>query len=508
MNLDLWEKKYKSKTDISPEDTLKRVARAISQGNAKLEQDFYAIMSELKFLPGGRILAYAGTENPKATLANCYVMGEIEDSMDGIMQSLYESALTLKAGGGIGINFSTLRPKGDFVSGTSSVASGPVSFMEMWNSMSRTISGVNQRKGAMIAVLNVDHPDIESFITAKALNTPENPVLEKFNISVGVTDDFMIAVKNDSEFSLTFNGKEYKRIPAKQIMDLIIENAWAKAEPGVVFLDTINKLNNLWYCETINSTNPCGELPLPPYGACMLGAINLAKFVINPFGEKPEIDWNELKRVIRLAVTFLDNTIDVCYYPVEEQRKQAELKRRIGLGVMGLGSALAMLKVRYGSDESKKICQKIFSFIRDNAYQTSIELAKKKGAFPLFDKEKYLESEFIKRLPEHIKKGIENNGIRNSCLLTIAPTGSISQLADYVSSGVEPIFCLEYVRKNPNYGQEILVQDYAWKVYKELHPNADVNQKPDFFVTAYELTWKEHIDVMSICQYYVDNAIS
>jgi len=508
MNTEIWQLKYKSTQDKTPEDTFRRVAKAISKGDTALEEEFFTAMSKLKFIPGGRILSYAGTGNPKATLANCYVMGEIEDSMEGIMKSLHESALTLKAGGGIGLNFSTLRPEGEPVKGTASAASGPVSFMEIWNATSRTISGVNQRKGAMIGVLNIDHPDIEKFIFAKRNNSKETPVLEKFNISVGITDEFMQAVKEDRDFSLVFNGKEYKKLPARQLMKLIVENAWAKAEPGVLFLDTINKLNNLWYCETINATNPCGELPLPPDGACMLGAINLTQFVKDPFGEKADIDWKSLEKVVSLAVKFLDNTIDVCYYPVEAQKKQAELKRRIGLGIMGLGSALAMLKVRYGSSESKIWCQKIFEFIRDNAYMASVKLAKEKGAFPLFDKEKYLQSMFIKRLPDHIKREIEKYGIRNGCILTIAPTGSISQLADYVSSGVEPIFCLEYIRKNPNYNQEIVVQDYAWRLYKEKYPDADIKTKPEFFVTAMELTWQEHIDVMSVCQYYIDSSIS
>jgi ribonucleoside-diphosphate reductase alpha chain len=508
LNHDLWAKKYKSKEDLTPEDTFRRVARTISKGDHKLEELFFNQMSSLKFIPGGRILAYAGTGNPKATFANCYVMGEIEDSMDGIMKALHESALTLKAGGGIGLNFSTLRPEGEPVKGTASVASGPVSFMDMWNAMSKTISGANARKGAMIGVLNVDHPEIEKFIAAKAKNSPETPVLDKFNISVGITDAFMKAVAEDKEFQLVFGNKVYKTISARKLMQLIVENAWAKDEPGVLFLDNINNLNNLWYCEKIQATNPCGELPLPPYGACMLGAINLTKFIKNPFTNNADLDWDTLKETIKTGVIFLDNTIDECYYPVQQQAEQAYSKRRIGLGIMGLGSLLAMLRVRYGSPESIRWAQKIFEFIRDNAYITSIEIAREKGPFPLFDKEKYLQSKFIQRLPLDIQEQIKKYGIRNSCLMTIAPTGSISQLVGYVSSGVEPIYSLEYIRKNPEYNQEIVVEDLAWKLYKELHPDASTKEKPDYFVTAHELSWQEHIDVMAACQYYIDSSIS
>jgi len=507
INNSIWSLKYKSSKDKSPEDTFRRVATAISNGDKTLMERFFEAMVSLKFIPGGRILSYAGTDNPKATFANCYVMGSIEDSMEGIMKALEESALTLKAGGGIGLNFSTLRPEGDPVRGTSSMASGPVSFMEMWNSMSRTISGVNKRKGAMIAVLNVDHPDIEKFITSKANNTEERPVLEKFNISIGVTDEFMKAVIEDRDILLRFNGTQYRTISARSLMHLIVENAWAKAEPGVVFLDTINRNNNLWYCETIQATNPCGEIPLPPYGACMLGAINLTQFVKDPFGN-PDLDWDSLKKAIETGVVFLDNTIDLCYYPVEEQRNQAVLKRRIGLGVMGLGSTLAMLKVRYGSEESIRWVKRIFEFIRNNAYRTSIELAKIRGPFPMFRKEEYLQGAFIQRLPEDLRENIKEHGIRNACLLTIAPTGSISQLVGYVSSGVEPIYRMEYVRENPEYKQEIIAQDYSWAMYKKVYADADIKNRPEYFITALELTWKEHIDVMAACQYYIDNSIS
>lgn len=356
----------------------------------------------------------------------------------------------------------------------------------------------------MIAVLDIDHPDIKKFITCKANNTGDKPVLEKFNISVGVTDTFIEAVKQNADWELKFNGKIYEIVKANELWESIVHNAWAKAEPGVLFIDNINKNNNLWYCEEINSCNPCGEQPLPPYGACNLGAINLTQFVIDPFGKNAKINYEDLQRTVKTSVQFLDNTIDINYYPLDAQRKEAEDKRRVGLGIMGLGSALAMLKIRYGSDESLEVIDSIFRTIRDTAYKTSVELAKDKGSFPLFDREKYLQGVFIKSLPDEIKESIEKVGIRNSHLLTIAPTGSISQIAGNVSSGVEPIFSLQYTRKN--YNDDVFVEDYAWKIYKAKgSPDGD---RPKYFVTAHELSWEEHLRVMGMCQKYIDSAIS
>lgn len=503
LNRSIWEKKYRAPEDSEPDDTLRRVSRAIAGEDRFLEEEFFLMMKELKFLPGGRILAYAGTKNPKATLANCYVMGTIKDSMEGIMQALQESALTMKAGGGIGINFSTLRPKGDRVMGTNSYSSGPVSFMEMWNSMSRTISGVNHRKGAMIGILDADHPDIELFISAKKNNTSDNPVLEKFNISVGITDEFMRAVEEDAPWELKFNGKTYRTVKARELFNQIVRNAWAKGEPGVLFLTAINRMNNLYYCEKITACNPCGEQSLPPYGACTLGAVNLVQFVKNPFEVDADIDCAELRRTVAAAVRFLDRTVDVNYYPLPEQKKEAESKRRIGLGIMGLASALAMLGVRYGSSEALGVISKIMQEIRDAAYRESINLAKKFGSFPLFDSKKYLKSEFIKQLPEDIREQIKKYGIRNSHLLTVAPTGSISQLAGYVSGGVEPIFDLEMKRLNPEYDEEITIRDYAYELFLKKGKKGR-----DVFVTAHQLSPDEHLLVVAECQKYVDSSIS
>lgn len=885
----IWSKKYKSQTENSPEETFLRVARAVANSPEE-QKEFFELMSELKFIPGGRILAYAGRGNDKATLSNCYVMPDPEDSMESIMESLHNCALTMKAGGGIGLNFSNLRPEGAYIKGTDSKSSGPVSFMQMWNAMSRTISGVGHRKGAMMAVMNIDHPDIEKFIHAKRNNTASNPVLEMFNISVAITDDFIDAVINDKEWNLMFNGEICKTVKARVLWNMIVENNWAKAEPGVIFIDRVNKKNNLWYCEKITATNPCvtkdtriltvngfikiedligrnkplqvkvdrrachqdviasyhsdnpslkvtvpdtyggevktstcvfptgkarvfrvitkhgyeiratdyhkfltpcgykkladlkqgdelliysgtggfgdkgsyelglitgwlitdgyvsekrafldfynskkplaevflqavnkllkehncrktvqirkqnrrdcykiasqmllnvlnkygfagktavpeyifqgtqdcvkgflqavftadgtvlkdsdkqsyslrltsvnlevlkdiqlllinlgivsriyknraderskalpdgnggykkygckaiheltvskenlvkfaelvgllgakndqlhevvksyrrgpykenftttvveiipegveevydvtqpethsvvfnglvtgqcGEQPLPPGGACTLGAINLTQFVTEPFSESARFDLNSFTRAVSTAVRFLDNTVDKNFYPLDIQRSEATLKRRIGLGIMGLASTLAMMKIKYNSKEALDFIDKVMSAMRDTAYLTSVELAKQKGAFPLFDSDKYLHGNpesFAHNLPEHVKKEIEKHGIRNSHLLTVAPTGSIAQLVNNVSSGIEPVFSLSYTRRN--YNEEFEVEDYAWRLYREINSNS-IEDKPEFFVTAHEISPEWHIKVMAQVQKYIDASVS
>lgn len=502
INTTIWEKKYKAPEDTTPEDTFRRVANFIADSSEEAHA-FFEEMKNLRFIPGGRILAYAGRGSEKATLSNCFVMGRIEDSMEGIMRALNESALTMKAGGGIGLDFSTLRPYGAEVKGTQSVSSGPVSFMEMWNSMSRTISGVGDRKGAMIAVLRCDHPDIERFINAKRDNSMDHPVLEKFNISVLVTDAFMRAVIDNRAWDLLFNGEVYKTVKARDLWQAIVKSNWRTAEPGVLFYDNINNLNNLYYCEEITASNPCGELPMPPYGACTLGSINLTAFVNDPFGN-PAIDWDTLSMTVKRAVRFLDLTVDKNYYPVPEQERVARATRRIGLGVMGLGSMLAMMKLRYGGSEALDLVENLFAFIRESAYGASANLAREKGSFPLFDRERYLGGKYIESLSLYVRKQISEHGMRNSHILTVAPTGSISQLIGNVSSGIEPIFHIRYYRKN--YGQAIEVEDYAYRIYRELR--GDTEEIPDYFVTAHDLSWKEHIDTMAVIQRYVDSAIS
>lgn len=506
LNKHIWERKYKNEMDSCPEDTFRRVAGAVAGNDPGLKDKFFAEMNSLRFIPGGRILAAAGTNKPKATLSNCFVMSPPDDSMSGILNALNDGALTMQAGGGIGVNFSKLRPFGDPVEGTGSIASGPVSFMHMWNAMSMTISGVGDRKGAMIAVLNCDHPDIMRFITAKANNSKEHKVLEKFNLSVGITDDFLHAVKSDGTWDLKFNGKVYKTVRAREIWDTIMENAHRKAEPGILFLSRINELSNLKYCEHIDATNPCGEQPLAPFGSCNLGAVNLSRFVTHPFTDKADFAFPDFHDCVRTSVRFLDNVLDINYYPLNEQREDARRKRKIGLGIMGLGTALAMLRVRYGSDESIEWVDKIMSFMRDTACSYSVELGEEKGTFPLFDPEKYLDGAFIKGLPENIRESIRTKGIRNANLLTIAPTGSISQLAGNVSSGVEPIFCIEYERTN--YGEVTPVKDPAFQLYCDLFGQVRAKDAPGYFVGAHDLTPEEHLKVMAACQKYIDASIS
>lgn len=503
INKKIWEKKYKFKTDVTPADTFRRVARAMAE-TPEQEADFFEEMNSLKFLPGGRILAVAGTGVEQATASNCYVLPSPEDSMSGIMDALKEGALTMKSGGGIGINFSSLRPYNAPVVGTGSVSSGPVSFMDQWNAMSRTISGVGARKGAMIAILNVDHPDIEKFIKAKANNSVATPTLEKFNISVGISDAFMAAVEANTGWPLKFGGKDYGTINAAELFNTIIENNHKKAEPGVVFLDTINKSNSLSYTETIEATNPCGEQSLPAYGACTLGALNLARFIENPFTEAAFFDAETFRVSVRRAIRFLDTTVDNNFYPLPGQKHEATSKRRIGLGIMGLGSALAMIGVKYGSIGGNQAVELVMKILRDEAFIESSLLAKEKGAFPLFDAKKYLTGGFAKTLPADIRADIKKYGIRNSHLLTIAPTGSIAQLAGNVSGGLEPIFCVEFKRRN--YGEVSVVRDYAYARYVEKF--GEPTKIPDYFVSAHDLTPQQHIDTMSICQKYIDASIS
>lgn len=506
LNENIWRKKYKYAEDETPEDTFRRVARAAAKDDLAWEGLFFEEMNSLRFIPGGRILAAAGANKPKATLSNCFVMPPVPDDMSGIMDALKDGALTMQAGGGIGINFSQLRPHGALVGGTGSIASGPLDFMHMWNSMSINISGVGDRKGAMIAVLNCDHPDILKFISSKARNTKEHKVLEKFNISVGVTEEFIQAVKDDKEWELKHGEKVYEIVRARVVWDAIMENAHHKAEPGILFLSRINQMNNLWYVEKLDSTNPCGEQPLAPYGSCNLGAINLAEFVKDQFTEKAAFDFDAFNKTVQIGVRFLDDILDVNYYPLTPQHDDAMKKRKVGLGIMGLGSALAMLKIRYGTDESVEIVRQIMSTMRDTAYTYSVELAKEKGAFPLLDVEKYLDGQFLASLPDRIKGEIRKHGIRNANLLTVAPTGSIAQLAGNISSGVEPIYCLDFDRTN--YGEDISIKDPIFQMYCETVEDVEAADAPDYFVDAHALTPEEHLKVMAECQRHIDSSIS
>ncbi|MEX1036621.1 MAG: adenosylcobalamin-dependent ribonucleoside-diphosphate reductase [Sneathiella sp.] len=511
----IWDMKYRHKTaddsnkERSIDDSWRRVAKAVAEAEPveirqKWEDRFYALLEDYKFLPAGRILSGAGTKR-KVTLFNCFVMGDIADDMSSIFDNLKEAALTMQQGGGIGYNFSTLRPKGAPVHGMGSDASGPLSFMDVWDSMCRTIMSAGSRRGAMMATLRCDHPDILDFIKAK-----QNPGrLRMFNLSVLVTDAFMEAVKKDDAWELRFDGTLYKTVQARDLWNEIMRATYAFAEPGVIFIDRINARNNLYYCETITGTNPCGEQPLPPYGACLLGSVNLTKLVTRPFEKKASIDMDKLDGVVRDAIRLMDNVVDISGYPLPEQAHEAKTKRRIGLGITGLADALIMCGVRYGSDKALDLTRKWMAQIQRSAYLASTELAKEKGAFPLYDKEKYLAGETIRELDKDIQKAIAEHGIRNALITSVAPTGTISLLADNISSGIEPVFSFSYTRNvlMPDDSRKTEdVTDYALRLFRRLK-GADT-PLPDYFVDAQVLTPPDHVRMQATVQDYIDSSIS
>jgi ribonucleoside-diphosphate reductase alpha chain len=511
----IWDMKYRFKAaDGTPIDrdvpeTWARVALASAEAEAPDRREEWALafgeaLAGHRFIPAGRILAGAGTAR-SVTLFNCFVMGAIPDDMGGIFAHLREAALTMQQGGGIGYDFSTLRPKGAPVAGVGADASGPVSFMGVWDAMCRTIMSAGSRRGAMMATLACDHPDIELFIDAK--RTPGH--LTMFNLSVLASDAFMEAVKCDAEWALLFGGKVYRTLPARALWDHIMRATYDYAEPGVIFIDRINRENNLAYCETIRSTNPCGEQPLPPYGACLLGSINLAKLVRNPFADDASLDESELARLTGVAVRLLDNVIDVSRFPLPEQRQEAVAKRRIGLGVTGLADALIFCRARYGAPESLHLIERWLEVLSLAAYSASVEIAREKGAFPLFDRDAYLAAPHVRALPQAIRDGISAHGIRNGLLTSIAPTGTISLFAENISSGIEPVFAYSYARNVllPDGARRAeTVADYAWTKYREIF-SADA-ALPDYFVTAQTLPPDDHLRVQAAAQKYIDSSIS
>ncbi|MDB3860796.1 adenosylcobalamin-dependent ribonucleoside-diphosphate reductase [Paracoccaceae bacterium] len=508
----IWDMKYRLKDqngaflEHTVEDTWRRIAVALSQAEAnpkKWESIFYDSLTDFKFLPAGRIIAGSGTAR-NVTLFNCFVMGVIPDSMSGIFDMLKEAALTMQQGGGIGYDFSTIRPKGSVVKGIAADASGPVSFMDVWDSMCRTIMSAGSRRGAMMATMRCDHPDIEEFIDAKS----DSKKLRMFNLSVLVSDAFMEALKKGEDWALTFNDKIYKVIKATDLWDKIMRATYNYAEPGVIFIDRINEANNLRYCETITATNPCGEQPLPPYGACLLGSINLARLVEYPFGENARMDISQLENLVATAVRMMDNVIEVSQFPLEVQKLEALNKRRIGLGVTGLADALLMVGLRYGSDEAVEKTEEWMKLIARSSYKESINLAKEKGAFSLFDPEKLTASGNMKQMDDDIKQAVRKFGIRNALLTSIAPTGTISLYAGNVSSGIEPVFAYSYTRKvlqNDGSHIEEEVVDYAVQMWREKFGNA---QLPDYFVSAQNLTPSDHVKMQAAAQKWVDSSIS
>jgi len=508
----IWDMKYRFKEadgtplDGTVEDTWRRIARALAVVEKDLdhwENEFYGALEDFKFLPAGRITAGAGTAR-KVTLFNCFVMGTIPDSMGGIFDMLKEAALTMQQGGGIGYDFSTLRPKGALVTGVAADASGPLSFMDVWDSMCRTIMSAGSRRGAMMATMRCDHPDIEDFITAKS----DAARLRMFNVSVLVTDPFMEAVKANGPWDLVFDGKVYQTVKARDLWNKIMRSTYDYAEPGVIFIDRINKANNLGYCETIAATNPCGEQPLPPYGACLLGSINLARLVKEPFEADADLDIDELSKLVSTAVRMMDNVVDASEFPLQQQAQEAQAKRRIGLGVTGLADALLMTGLRYGSDEAARQTDRWLHGIARAAYLASVELAKEKGAFSLFEADPFLGSDAMKQMDEDVRDQIRTHGIRNALLTSIAPTGTISLYAGNVSSGIEPVFAYAYTRKvlqKDGTRTEEEVVDYAVQMWRDKFGDADL---PDYFVNAQTLAPMDHVKMQAAAQKWVDSSIS
>ena len=508
----IWDMKYRFKEadgtplDGSVEDTWRRIARALAvvENDADhWENEFYAALEDFKFLPAGRITAGAGTAR-KVTLFNCFVMGTIPDSMGGIFEMLKEAALTMQQGGGIGYDFSTIRPKGAWFTGVAADASGPLSFMDVWDSMCRTIMSAGSRRGAMMATMRCDHPDIEDFITAKS----DAARLRMFNVSVLVTDPFMEAVKANGSWDLVFDGKVYQTVKARDLWNKIMRSTYDYAEPGVIFIDRINKANNLGYCETIAATNPCGEQPLPPYGACLLGSINLARLVKDPFEADADLDIDALGKLVATAVRMMDNVVDASEFPLPQQAQEAQAKRRIGLGVTGLADALLMTGLRYGSDEAARQTDRWLHAIARAAYLASVDLAKEKGAFPLFDADPYLASDAMMQMDEDVRDHIRTHGIRNALLTSIAPTGTISLYAGNVSSGIEPVFAYAYTRKvlqKDGTRTEEEVVDYAVQMWRDKFGDVEL---PDYFVNAQTLAPLDHVKMQAAAQKWIDSSIS
>lgn len=513
----IWETKYRYCEENGPVDgsvanTWRRVARAaaaVEEDAKHWEKVFYDLLAGFRFLPGGRILANAGTQRQATTMFNCYVMGTIEDSIGGIFTVVKEAALTQKQGGGVGFDFSTIRPRGAFITGVDSAASGPLSFMRVLDATCRTIMSAGQRRGAQMGIMRCDHPDIEQFIVAKR----EDNALRMFNLSVAVTDAFMDAVEKDSDWDLVFGGRVHRTVKARAIWDKIMRSTYDFAEPGVFMIDRVNEWNNLHYCEEIRATNPCGEQPLPPYGACLLGSLNLTRFVQKPFRKNATVDYDDLATTAGRAVRLLDNIIEISRYPLKKQEDEARAKRRMGIGITGLGDMLILLGLRYDSRAARQTAERAMRTITHAAYEASAQLAAEKGAFPAFDPARYLEGKFVQALPARIRNKIAQYGIRNSHLTSIAPTGTISLLAGNLSSGIEPVFAWHYIRKirrtDEKDTQDHEVMDYAYREYcaQRGRPTVD-DELPPAFVTAAEIPARKHIDMQAALQKHVDSAIS
>jgi ribonucleoside-diphosphate reductase alpha chain len=524
--------KYAKGEEKNVHEIRRRVARALASIEAPEQRQHweteYLWAMENGFIPAGRINSAAGT-GIQATLINCFVQpigdavwGHGEDGTPGIYAALQEAAETMRRGGGVGYDFSSIRPKGALVRGTHSRASGPVSYMRVFDKSCETLESAGSRRGAQMGVLRVDHPDIEEFVNAK-----RDGSLSNFNMSVAVTDAFMQAVRDDADFELVhavrpFDGEgeltprpdgnyAYRSIRARELWDQIMRSTYEHAEPGVIFIDHVNRDNNLSYCERIEASNPCGEQFLPPYGCCDLGSLNLVRFVSDPFADAPRFDFERFARVVALSVRALDNVLDLTLWPLPSQDSEAKAKRRVGLGFTGLGNALTMMKLRYDSEAGREFASKIARTMRDIAYETSVALAGERGPFPLFNAEAYLaEPHAASRLPDSIKSKIRKQGIRNSHLMSIAPTGTISiAFGSNSSGGIEPAFSWSYTRRKrmpDGSRQEYEVEDFAYRLFR--HMGGNVAALPDYFVSAMQINALDHMRMSAAVQPYVDSAIS
>ncbi len=510
---EIWTAKYRfapaqGEGDESFAATAARVAAAVAGAEKPALRKhwrgrFQEAIADFRFIPAGRILAGAGTGR-SVTLFNCFVMGTIPDSLDGIFEHLKQAALTMQQGGGVGMDFSTIRPGGSEVKGVGADASGPLSFMDCWDSMCRTVHSAGQRRGAMMGCLRVDHPDIEAFIDAKR----DPGRLRNFNLSVLVTDAFMAALGSDGDWPLVFGGKTYRTVRARELWEKLMRATYDCAEPGVIFVDRVNQLNNLGHCETISASNPCGEQMLPPYGACLLGSLNLARLVERPFEEGAGIDELQLAELTRDAVRMLDNVIDISLYPLPQQEEEARAKRRIGLGVTGLADALLFCGARYGSAEAVALTRRWLETIKRAAYRTSALLAAEKGTFPLYD-QGMLDRPNLACLDVETRALIAEHGLRNGCLTSIAPTGTTSLLAGNVSSGIEPVFAYAYRRRilqADGSAKEEPVEDYAFRLWREV--KGDAEPPADLFVSAQTLKPSDHLTMQAAAQALVDSSIS